>query len=862
VPVQRTILLLGLLLGLLLALGGGPRPAHAETSGVLRATDGLLQANPAVAASDDPLALEVNPAGLAGLEGFGLSLQAVLPRLASQGGEGYGLFLGAPLLGGALVPGVAVQYLDETALADSWAVKTTLAAAVGGPRLAFGVGWSGFAADQAAVDEVGVWELGLLARPTRWFSRGGRVQNLGEDLLGTQRLPTLWRVGLGLRPGTDRLTLTGEVALARETPLATGDGRLATAAGFNEARLGISFVPLHGLRVEAGVGLDRDGLDRAGLVLALQQTNVGLRGETTHTASRELDLQSVGLRLDLGGGTHRPLLPWPGDRVVELQMPEKLSESRTRTLLGPATPTPLDLVEGLARVEQDPRVGTLLVRLGPNRWSLAQTAEVRQALSRIQQAGKKVRIHLEDGGTSEYYLASVADELTMPPGSSLLLLGLSATFTYLRDTLDRIHVKPEFVRIGRHKNAPEMYTANGMSTEQREVEEALLDGIYQRLVEDTARSRRKTPAQLRQAIDEGPYIAERAQERGLVDRIEHFATIKEQLTQQGASFLPGYFGRRLDRQGWSRPPRIAVIAVDGLIADGRSSELPLPGSRVAGAETLLAALEEAAGDSSVRAIVLRIDSPGGSATAAERIHRGVATAAQKKPLIVSLGATAASGGYYIAVPGKVVFAQPSTITGSIGIFAGKFDLSGLFSWLGVGRSTVRRGERADLLGVDRPFSDAERAAVRDQLRDAYKLFVRRVAEGRRLTPEQVEERAEGRVWTGEQALARQLVDRLGGLADALAEARRQGGLDPDEEVELWQPRSSSGVQLSVAADVLAETPPRDDLATLLGLDWRAPHPLLASTSGLLAELGWLPALLMRFVPGEPLALLEDVVEVR
>ncbi len=375
----------------------------------------------------------------------------------------------------------------------------------------------------------------------------------------------------------------------------------------------------------------------------------------------------------------------------------------------------------------------------------------------------------------------------------------------------------------------------------------MLTDVFDRLVADLSAARQLPAERVRALVDQGLFTAEEARDAGLLDEV----LWPDELEAWGRRVA----GRRLHQraryrpeperaaQRWGRPPVIEVVRVEGIIAGGRSRREPLGGAAVAGAESVGAAIRRAAEDGDVKAIVLRIESGGGDGLASDLIWREVVRARQRgKPVIASMGDLAASGGYLVAAGADVIVASPSTITGSIGVFAAKPDLSGLLGKLSVHREPYTRGENAQLTSLAKPWTAAERQVLERQIAAFYELFLRRVAEGRRLRRDEVEAVAGGRPWTGRQALERRLVDRLGTLADAVALARTRAGLAPDDVVEVRR----SGVEATglerLATGVVAAL---------------APEPPLARAGGASPELS---ALLLLAELGPVLALPEDWLE--
>jgi len=449
------------------------------------------------------------------------------------------------------------------------------------------------------------------------------------------------------------------------------------------------------------------------------------------------------------------------------------------------------LLERLDQARQDPGVAAVVLEVGELPLGAARIEELRAVVARLR-AAKPVLAYLVGGGTREYWLASAATAVAAPPGASLVVNGLVRNQIYLKDGLARLGVTVEVARAGAYKAAPEPLTRGGPSDESRVMTASLLDDVAGRLRTDLAASRHLAPERVAALLDQGLFTGEEAKAAGLVDELlwpdELEGWARRRTGRATVGLSPGWRQAPARRaQHWGAPPAIAVVRLEGTIVSGRSRGEPLGDGGLAGAETVAAALREAADDARVRAIVLRIESPGGDAHASDLIWREVVRAKARKPLVVSMGDLAASGGYLVAVGADLIVAEPSTLTGSIGVFALKPDLSGVLQKLSLGHDVQQRGQNADVASLVKPWTAAERAAVERLIDAIYRGFLEKVAAGRKLPLAEVEALAGGRVWTGAQALERRLVDRLGGLAEALALARQQGGLQADEPVELlWR----------------------------------------------------------------------------
>ena len=468
------------------------------------------------------------------------------------------------------------------------------------------------------------------------------------------------------------------------------------------------------------------------------------------------------------------------------------SQDAWSTALFGSKQTMRDFLDALDRAGDDTRVKGIYARLGGDGLGLAAVQEVRDAIAAFRAKGKFTVAFTESfgefgPGTRAYYLATAFDEVWLQPLGSVGLIGLHAQTPFLRGTLDRLGIVASFARREEYKSAMNTFTETGMTPQQREEMEALLTSASGQIVRGIAAARNLPEPRVGELIDRGPFIADEAKEAGLVDRIgyrdEAIAAARAK-AGSGAEFQS--IARYLEGAG--RPhdsgPVIALIYGTGMITEGGGT------SRLLGNEELSArevgrAFRQAFADKEVRAILFRINSPGGSAVASETIWREVARARQRgKPVIVSMANAAGSGGYYIAAPADKIVAQPATLTGSIGVLAGKFVFAELLQKLGVTAEPVQRGANAAMFSQFEDFSPVGRQRLDTFLDKIYAGFKQHVAAGRRMTDEQVEAVAKGRVWSGEEARERGLVDALGGYDVALRLAREAVGIPADGAFEL------------------------------------------------------------------------------
>jgi protease IV len=479
--------------------------------------------------------------------------------------------------------------------------------------------------------------------------------------------------------------------------------------------------------------------------------------------------------------------------VLRLQgdLVEAAPDDVLRVLRGEQVATVRSVVETLRKAKVDKRVGAVLIV--PSQMQLplwGKVQELRDAILDYRQSGKPAIAYLEGADDRAYYLATACDRVFLMPSGQLDLNGLASYDLFLAGTFEKIGARPDFVRIGAYKTAPNTYTERTYTPAHREVAEALNRDMFIQLVRGIADGRKKTEAEVAALIDHGPFLAEAALQAGLVDGLAYADEIDDKAQLPGGKLnelkASEYARVSPTSLGLNRGPKVALIYAVGAIVSGESGFDPLFG-QVVGSDTLIRYIREARADKSVRAIVVRIDSPGGSATASDAVWRELVITRDenpKRPLVVSMSDLAASGGYYIAMAAPHIVAQPATLTGSIGIFAGKLVTGGTYEKLGANIESVSIGKHAEIYSPERPFNESERAKVQEGIEAFYTRFVENAASARQMTPAALDAVAQGRVWTGQQAKQVGLVDELGGLGTALAAAKQRAGIDPNAEVQV------------------------------------------------------------------------------
>ncbi|MCI0617771.1 signal peptide peptidase SppA, partial [bacterium] len=448
--------------------------------------------------------------------------------------------------------------------------------------------------------------------------------------------------------------------------------------------------------------------------------------------------------------------------------------------------TTREIMTSLEKARKDSKIKGLLVSSINAQMGFGKTQEIREGIKRFASA-KPVYGFIEDGDPLEYYLCSAAPKLYLAPAGEggVNITGLRSETPFFKGTLDKLGIVAQMDHIGEYKSASDIWTRDSMSEAHREATESLLNSLYDRLASDIAKDRKLTADRVKQIIDEGPPIRSEAKQKGLVDELLYRDQVEEKIKKDlklsKISWMPirEYKEPTFSETYRGANKKIGIIYASGAIMPGESNK----GFEedTLGSVTITKALREAKEDDSVKAIVLRVDSPGGSAVASDLIWREVIITKIKKPVVVSMGDVAASGGYYISMGASKVLADPSTITGSIGVVFGKFWMKGLYDKIGLNKEVIQRGKHADLFSDYVPFNDEEWNIIHRHMHAIYDSFTKKAAEGRKKTQSDIDAIGKGRVWSGDQALKIGLIDQLGGLQDAIWEARKLAKISDKEE---------------------------------------------------------------------------------
>ena len=728
-----------------------------------------------VATSDDIFAVKYNPAGL----GLRRGLQSAFFHTYSDSSfEGDNAWL---LSAGHL--GFSIEWLGNvTSLTYR---KHTLAS---GGKFANGLYWgssySWFGSRYKDYDKLSSWKIGLLLRPFEFLSFGMVAKDLNRPRFQGEKTDVSFDCGLAMRPIGDRLTLSVDGSMTEKE-------KLEDAATRYKAEL----EPFDGFVISGDI--DNDG--NFGIGGRINFPNLGMGSYNSITKNHDFN-QGMTF-VNLSQDRYRTLLQRK-DNFLELRLSGQIVEENTRAgIFGKKKPTVIDLLNEIGRAKGDESIKGIILRIDPLDMGLAKTQEIREAILDFKESGKSVIAYMEFGGNKEYYIATVADKIVMMPTGYLMFTGLEAEVTFIKGTLDKLGIVADLEHIGDYKTASDLLTRDKMSDAHREVVNSLLDDMYDQITKDVAFQRGWSEEEVKSKIDQGPFTASEAYKANLVDTLIFYDQIDD-LVKQMVGKKPHrlkderYAGRTYYKYNWAIPPKVAVIFATGSILESESGKNFLLGD-IMGSETIADAIKTAREDKTVKAIVFRVDSRGGSGMASDVILREIIRTKGKKPFIVSMSDVAGSGGYWISCAADTIVSLPGTYTGSIGVISGKFSLQGLYEKIGFTKETVKRGKHADFFTTTRQFTDEGREMVKRWTREAYDDFVQKVAEGRKMSYEEVDAVAKGRVWTGRQAKGNGLVDELGGLNLALAIAKEKAGIPQDAEVEILSlPKGRGGLKVS------------------------------------------------------------------
>lgn len=773
----RTRLSLGLGLGL-----GFLAAAQSASAQTLQRPERVPELGRSFVTSDDSTAISTNPANLAFLPGAEARWSSVF--LDDQ--------LSSPLQGDAFSAATRLPFSLSTGLRldllhsptgsgalyqDNYQWLTWALALRTGSREAVGFSLQRSFSDGLLASDLFGFSIGYSKRPTNGFGYSLVAHDINSPHSVFYDLNRSFSAGVALRPFGGR-----EVELDVETRYVTVDDWWTP-----RVVLGVDVPYVGRLRADAAIDNPTKADERA------WQASLGL-SVFANTMWNAVEINGGALTGDALGpngalGESNGLSGYAGVAIKAFREPSGFETARYAVRIRledvPDSRLHVGFLRQLWSLAKEDKVDAVVFELRSSPAdSLAEIQELRDAVFELRRAGKRTLCHLEDATGAAMYFCAAANKTYIAPAGGLRFAGMRSQHLYFARLLEKLGVKADFIRIGPHKAAPEQFTRSGATDVARADKIDLLQQYERHFTEGIAVGRNLTVEQVRERVANGPFVSREALEQNFVDGLAFDDEVDAKVRELTGRSTPVRWDERrpMAPKNFGAGGAIAIVHVTGDLIDGRSRTVPFLGMTVAGSYTIADTLKAVRENPEIKGVVVRVDSPGGSSVASDVMWRQVKLTADKKPTVVSMGSVAASGGYLLSMGASRVFANPLTVTGSIGVFYGKVDVAGLLDRIGVDVETYRTSDRSDAESLFRPFSPEERKVLEQKVGLWYQDFLGRVADGRKMTKEAVDKVAQGHVWTGEQALARGLVDELGGLRQALAYVRAKADLPEDAPI--------------------------------------------------------------------------------
>uniref|UniRef100_A0A7C6A7N9 Signal peptide peptidase SppA n=1 Tax=candidate division WOR-3 bacterium TaxID=2052148 RepID=A0A7C6A7N9_UNCW3 len=565
--------------------------------------------------------------------------------------------------------------------------------------------------------------------------------------------------GIGIRPLGNRLTVFTETQL---------DSMI------DKMWLGLELVPISGVELKGMIKTDWSF--SLGIDISFGRIGIGYANAKVKNLTNNLN-HLVYLRYSKD--IRHSVLPRPA-RFLTMELSGLIQDVKPGfSLFGPVVKkTTYEILDLLNKAKEDKTIKGIIIAIEDLQLSFAQASELRDALEQIKAQGKKIIVYAPNLSTNTYFLAAVADLIISHPSGYVSIPGMYRQARFIKGTLDKLGIEVEYERVGKYKSAPELLTEDSLSSAYREVLNSILDDNYSYFLEATAKARSFKKEDFEKKVDCGFFLTPIAQKEGLIDTFAYYDQLDSVLVTKLGKMRKiterSYRKETFHNPNWVLPKtKIAVVYGSGSIVQGESRTDPISGEMTIGSKTIIRAIKKARQDKRVKAIVLRVDSPGGDGFASDLIWHEIEITKKQKPVIVSMGPVAASGGYYISCNSDKIFALPATITGSIGVFSLKMVFAGLYDKIGIKTEVIKRGEHADAFSPHRKLTPEEHQILKEVTEDFYRQFVNKVAQGRNQTFEHIDSIGQGRVWTGNQARSLGLVDSLGGLLTAIDYAKEK-----------------------------------------------------------------------------------------
>ncbi len=761
-----------------------------------------------VSNSDDTTALYINPAGL--------SLHPIQAgyfygRNIDKGIEDHTIFLN--LFGASF--STQWRFAPNGQKIRRYTVGTGLGST---ELLSLGFAFSWFDSTDSDLDAYQSFDLGLLFRPHRSLSFGLVGKNLTEVKIKNSNLRHRWNIGLSLRPLIyfplnryyDKLTLSCETTWVAGENIRTLIPRYL-----------IEFLPINGFTFYTGIDYQENffmGIRFSENLyqLSLQGNIPGISEKISEVLPSNPSSQgnsfNVGLLIGQENFKNR-------FEALNYLLEISLDNIATNETLQASLPfqaeqfTFYDVLRSIKIAQTDPQINGVLIKGRRFSGGWGQAEELRNALLKFKnESSKPIIAFMEEMHNKEYYISNVADEISMPPSGNLLLNGLKAELVFVKDLLDKIGVKADFIQIGNYKTAPDMFKKKLPSAQSKEQTMQILEDISLELKESILSSRgdRFNFSTINKIINHGLYSADEAKAVGLIDKKEYLDDLLNRFKQENdftfflSKDIRDYAKISFYSDSWGTKPKIAVVVIEGILLNQEYKGAILK-SQMNYSKEIIELIRKLRTNSTIKGIIIRIDSPGGSALASDLIWKEISLAKEAgKFIIISFGDIAASGGYYVSMGGDQIFTNKNSITGSIGVFSGKFSLKKFYNMLGVQKTVYTTSKKAAIFSEVDEFTTSERLLLKENLKKFYKLFLERVNKNRKkLNLEQVKKNSEGRVYTGKEALKRKMVDQIGGLQVAIEIMKRKLKIDHDYvNIELYPKRKAGLLQTLLSTDKL------------------------------------------------------------
>ena len=629
----------------------------------------------------------------------------------------------------------------------------------------FGAGYSFSRSDDRYFDNYKGWNAGLLFMPLPFLSFGAVIKDINGNI-GGEKIDPSAVYSISIRPWNEYLTFSADCVKRKNS---SPDFSYSAELKWYKD---ISLVLKYGTDKSITAGLTLPICFRNGSGICITPDYYqSYRSETS-------DFKSAGISLNFK--TRRnPMQISFYENYINLKISDNYTaEKEELKFFSKKEPSFQDLVRGIVKAGDDPGINGLIIEIDSSKFGMAQVQEIRDLLNRLRSNGKKVYAILNYPGNREYYLATASDKIFFTPNSTFKLSGLTVKAYFLKGLLDKGGVKYEAFSKGKYKSFSEMFTRNDMSAEARENLTAILSDLNEQFITGIMENRKLSRSAIEELFSRGFYTPREAKEKGFIDEVMYTNEAIESINAKtGKISFDEYICEEEPVTSWGTVPAIAVIDVTGSIVSGDGGGSALSGST--GDYDYKKSIDKVFGDPSVKAVVVRIDSGGGSAAASDYMWNALFAAEKKnpKPVVFSLGNTAASGGYYIACTGDTIFAEKGTITGSIGVVAGKVSAEALYSKLGISTETIRMSEFADIFSESRSLTQSEKDLFQKEISFIYDRFTGKVIDGRKIPANDIPDIAEGRIHTGEAAKGKKLIDETGGIMAAIEYAKIKSGIE-------------------------------------------------------------------------------------